>query len=412
MWTRRPRDCNPWDCNANLGELSEKLVTPRNPMQGHEVTNDAGFGMLPSASGYLAPTLAENQQTPLPAPIARIKYANRRPPRIRRGTAGLPEDHHLLALVEVYLKTQRQLWPELAAAGVLPEVTPEYTQRMLTEFKSTFMERKLASLDHLKMAGFWRGLGIAYGRYSSDDQNPKSLDDQLHLQLQRARRDNVFIPWSRVFADAGVSGLSNKRAGYSLAKAALTGQGAELVTTIYIDEVSRASRVDIEVLQLGHLVQSEDNRARALALLQETAQLLEQDVLVAAAVLRQLLGKVLVRSVRTPSDKRPRWVAKIRGDLVPLLASKAQSKDCPDSLSWLKLLERKWTFPVEAEISLGTPPRYEAIAEKAAELHQEGLSHREIGAVLGTNRTTAADAVRFAQTGQRPAPKRRVVKIN
>ncbi|MFM7033779.1 MAG: hypothetical protein ACKOYJ_01090, partial [Planctomycetia bacterium] len=45
----------------------------------------------------------------------------------------------------------------------------------------------------------------AYLRFSDENSNPRSLDQQLINVLNRARRDSVFVPWQYVMADAAVN---------------------------------------------------------------------------------------------------------------------------------------------------------------------------------------------------------------
>jgi hypothetical protein len=56
------------------------------------------------------------------------------------------------------------------------------------------------------MPRIWTDLGLAYLRFSDENSNPRSLDQQLLNVLNRARRDGVFMPWQYVLADAAVGG--------------------------------------------------------------------------------------------------------------------------------------------------------------------------------------------------------------
>lgn len=77
------------------------------------------------------------------------------------------------------------------------------------------------------------------------------MDQQLGLVLAKAREKGHFLPWGLVFADAAISGTTSDRAGYRLAKRAL---GVEGLAAMYIDEIGRASRDNVETLRLGRLV--------------------------------------------------------------------------------------------------------------------------------------------------------------
>ena len=64
----------------------------------------------------------------------------------------------------------------------------------------------------------WIALAVADLRFSDENSNPRSLDQQLLNVLNRARREGVFVPWHYVLADAAVSGTLTCRTGYTLAK--------------------------------------------------------------------------------------------------------------------------------------------------------------------------------------------------
>jgi DNA invertase Pin-like site-specific DNA recombinase len=90
-------------------------------------------------------------------------------------------------------------------------------------------------------------LGATYVRYSDEDSNPRSLDQQLLLVLERARRDGVFVPWRFVYGDAGWTATVVARTGYLAFKAALAAEAR--IGTLYVDEVDRASRYSLETLR-------------------------------------------------------------------------------------------------------------------------------------------------------------------
>jgi DNA invertase Pin-like site-specific DNA recombinase len=156
----------------------------------------------------------------------------------------------------VYLETQRRLWPKLVEARLLPEPGQEQTVRSADHFTRRFVDRIAQPFVSAPVPKLWDALGTSYVRYSSSHQNPRSLDDQLVIQLNRARTENIFIPWEYVFGDAGVSGKVSNRAGYRLAKQVLALEGPGAVEIIFIDEIARATRDGIETLLLGNLVQT------------------------------------------------------------------------------------------------------------------------------------------------------------
>src|SRR5262249_14694124 len=116
----------------------------------------------------------------------------------------------------------------------------------------------LRGLPDSSAVAFPDGLSIAaaYLRFSCDKSNPRSLAQQLKLILEKARTANQFIPWSFVFADAAVSGTTADRRGYALANAVLE-DASSPISTLYIDEIGRASRDAVEALRLGQLVDTQ-----------------------------------------------------------------------------------------------------------------------------------------------------------
>jgi DNA invertase Pin-like site-specific DNA recombinase len=102
-------------------------------------------------------------------------------------------------------------------------------------------------------------IGAAYLRFSCDNSNPRSLDQQLKNVLERAARDRVFIPWNFVLADAAVSGTIAARRGYQLSKRLMESRSS-LCRVLYVDEIGRFSRDVIEALNLGRLIESSGKR--------------------------------------------------------------------------------------------------------------------------------------------------------
>src|SRR4051794_24318559 len=72
-----------------------------------------------------------------------------------------------------------------------------------------------------------RELAASYPRYSRDNSNPRSLDPQLRLQLERAARGCRFLPWPYVFADAAVTGNTADRRATSWPNLHSPGTGSE-----------------------------------------------------------------------------------------------------------------------------------------------------------------------------------------
>jgi site-specific DNA recombinase len=194
--------------------------------------------------------------------IHELRYSRNCPlpvaPKCGRGDGkGPPEEAALRDLVRTYLDVQRRLWPELARDETLPAPSDAVVARMADEFRRRFLSDG-TPLAELPLRAVWRWLGAAYLRYSCDNSNPRSLDQQLRNTLERARRDGVFVPWTWVFADAAVTGTTAARRGYRAAKEAV--EAADGPTVLFIDEIGRASRDAVEALRLGKLIEATGKR--------------------------------------------------------------------------------------------------------------------------------------------------------
>ena len=179
--------------------------------------------------------------------------AQRQPPDRK----GLPSPAAFHELAKTYLEIQTRLWPDLVTQGVLPNPNePGVVERLATEFEQRFVNSS-TDFDGLQSSSSdCTEEGAAYLRYSCDNSNPRSLDQQLRNILERAKRDNVFVPWCNVFADAAVTGTIAARRGYQSTKAAM--ESLMGPRRLYIDEIGRASRDAIEALRLGKLIESRD----------------------------------------------------------------------------------------------------------------------------------------------------------
>lgn len=171
---------------------------------------------------------------------------------------GLPDGGARLELAQTYLDIQRRLWPRAVELGTLPAPTPGDARKLADEFLARFRGEP-AGADGQPTGGLGKRLGAAYLRYSCDNSNPRSLDQQLKNALERAARDGTFVPWELVFADAAVTGTTADRRGYALAKAAMT-RPAGGPECLYVDEIGRASRDAVEALRLGKLVEAARKR--------------------------------------------------------------------------------------------------------------------------------------------------------
>jgi len=176
--------------------------------------------------------------------------------RVRSADFGMPERSGLLDLARTYLETQNRLWPELAGTTAVPAPVAATIAAMADDFEKRFRQQHAETFRPGDMPKVWTDLGIAYLRFSDENSNPRSLDQQLLNVLTRAQRDGVFVPWCFVLADAAVSGTLACRRGYMIAKMIVERRDLFGVSWFLIDELSRMSRNTIESLQHGELAES------------------------------------------------------------------------------------------------------------------------------------------------------------
>jgi site-specific DNA recombinase len=179
------------------------------------------------------------------------------PGRPRKPGRGLPSDEALRDLALTYQQAQRSLWPEVAQKVARFSVEADVTAAMAEQFRDQFLAGSITPLDPPTNFPPCEGLAASYVRYSSDNSNPRSLDQQLRLQLERAKQNGHFIPWTYIFADAAVSGTTADRRGYEMAKQVLS---VDELAVLYIDEIGRASRDAVEAMRLGRLVEKSGKR--------------------------------------------------------------------------------------------------------------------------------------------------------
>ncbi len=173
----------------------------------------------------------------------------------KKRTRGLPDDKSRRMLAETYLKVQHRLWPDLVKAGILPEITEANIGEMAEQFRQVFLSGKWSLFTHNLAKPSWVALAAAYIRFSHDNSNPRSLDQQLELTLKKARELNFFVPWQFVFADFAVTGMTAARHGYQLVKN-LMQHGPKEVDCLVFDDQGRATRNSIEALHLGNMISS------------------------------------------------------------------------------------------------------------------------------------------------------------
>lgn len=85
-----------------------------------------------------------------------------------------------------------------------------------------------------------------YARYSTDEQRPTSLEDQIRVCKEKAEREGYTVPEELIFRDAAISGTGKalkKRAGYH---ALLKAWEEEAFEALIVDQQCRLFRDDIE----------------------------------------------------------------------------------------------------------------------------------------------------------------------
>jgi DNA invertase Pin-like site-specific DNA recombinase len=207
------------------------------------LNNDAG--PAGSISSYSPAPQLPGSSYDAPAPSRRG--------RVRNANFGLPERAGLLDLARTYLETQARLWPELAGTVAVPAADAATFAALADDFERRFRTQAADIFQPGSLPRVWTDVGLAYLRFSDENSNPRSLDQQLLNVLTRARRDGVFVPWRYVLADAAVSGTLACRRGYTLAKALVERRTESGVAWFLIDDLSRMSRNTIESLRLGEL---------------------------------------------------------------------------------------------------------------------------------------------------------------
>ncbi|MBM3954766.1 MAG: recombinase family protein [Planctomycetes bacterium] len=182
------------------------------------------------------------------------------PPALRRGGGrvrgpdfGLPERAGLLGLARTYLEAQARHWPELVGTQAVPAVSAATIEAMADDFIRRFRGDLTEVFEPAGTPRAWASLGVAYVRFSDENSNPRSLDQQLGNVLRRAQQEQIFIPWPYVLADAAVSGTLACRGGYAIAKTLLERRDDSGVAWFLFDDLSRMSRDTIESLKLGEL---------------------------------------------------------------------------------------------------------------------------------------------------------------
>ncbi len=112
--------------------------------------------------------------------------------RRRKIDRGLPDESSRRDLARTYLEHQTRLWPEWVASGLLPAILDAVIQPLADGLGRRFLEGVIEAPDWGAAGQPSVPLGAAYLRFSCDNSNPRSLDQQLKNVLERAARDRVF----------------------------------------------------------------------------------------------------------------------------------------------------------------------------------------------------------------------------
>ena len=176
----------------------------------------------------------------------------------RSPETGLPTQPDLVGLAKKWLEDQRKHWPDHPDPRLRDQRDDDtVAAEMASQFREGYLRGTGLSFSPAR-APSPTTLGVAYLRFSCDNSNPRSLAQQLGNILSRASREEVFIPWETVFADAAISGTTAVRRGYQMAKQAI--QDDIRLKVLLVDDIGRASRRDKEVLELGDLIEATDKR--------------------------------------------------------------------------------------------------------------------------------------------------------
>ncbi len=103
-----------------------------------------------------------------------------------------------------------------------------------------------------------------YARYSSDQQRPTSIDDQLRKCLEYARQQGWVVDPGDIYTDEALSGVGADRVGYRTMLQRVF-QKPRRIATILVDDTSRLSRSLPEVVHLQQRLTFEGIRLIAIS---------------------------------------------------------------------------------------------------------------------------------------------------
>ncbi len=139
-----------------------------------------------------------------------------------------------------------------------------------------------------------------------------------------------------------------------------------------------------------------------LKIFENVRSILNMDVVAANEALRKLLGKIYVRQVES-DGRKPVWVARIKTNIVPLLAEYKKKDETPNSCVLGPQAAQEWSFSIELELPLRKPFKYEVIAKDVQLLREQGKTWPEISSAMGCIASTCAQAYRYVTENIRPA---------
>jgi transposase len=130
---------------------------------------------------------------------------------------------------------------------------------------------------------------------------------------------------------------------------------------------------------------------------------LSQDVAIAAPVLAKLTGPISMTQGEHQGRKGTPWIAKFKLDLAAGLAAMGCAADSPYQQTWEYLHAHSVQVGDQLELVIEEIPDYELLAPQVKELHDQKPDLSKIRKALGVTWLTAKAALRFAETGERPA---------
>ena len=139
-------------------------------------------GQAGSVSSYSPAPQSSGANSSAPAPSRRG--------RVRSADFGMPERQGLLDLARTYLEVQARLWPDLVGTAAVPAAAPATIAAMADDFERRFRQQHAETFRPGDTPIAWIALAVAYLRFSDENSNPRSLDQQLLNVLNRARRQS------------------------------------------------------------------------------------------------------------------------------------------------------------------------------------------------------------------------------